>query len=105
MLTESVPQTPDDAQVKAVLDKMAAAASLGQLLWQTCESLSLLTRSSRETPEHVFHIDDRQIPGPAGMSQSRIYTLNQREACHPGFLHGGGFVAGNLDTHIILCVQ
>jgi len=53
------------------------------------------------TPEHVFHIDDRQIPGPAGNVTVRIYTPNPTRGCGPSWFSFSwrGFVAGNLDTH------
>jgi len=49
---------------------------------------------------HVASVSDRTIPGPDGASNLRIYTP-------PGagplpilvYFHGGGFVAGNLDSH------
>jgi len=100
------PQAPDDPQLKTVLDrKKTAAASLGHLCGRRAKGLSLLPKALG-TPEHVFHIDDRQIPGPAGTVTVRIYTPNPTRGLPIlVFFHGGGFVAGNLDTHDILCVQ
>jgi acetyl esterase len=48
----------------------------------------------------VFHIEDRQIPGPVGNITVRVYTPNATSGL-PLFLffHGGGFVAGSLDAY------
>jgi acetyl esterase/lipase len=47
-------------------------------------------------------VEDRVIPGPGGPLPVRVYTpLGATEDLLPGliFFHGGGFVAGSIDTH------
>lgn len=51
-------------------------------------------------------IADGQVPGPGGPIPVRTYTpAGAGNEPMPGllFLHGGGFVAGDLDTHDSLC--
>ena len=54
------------------------------------------------TPIHA--VDDREIPGPAGPLNVRVYRPTS-EARLPAiiFCHGGGFVLGDLDTHDSIC--
>ncbi len=54
----------------------------------------------------MARIDDRAAPGPDGPISVRIYTpLTAPAGASAGlvFLHGGGWVAGDLDTHDGLC--
>src|SRR5450432_1056181 len=51
-------------------------------------------------------IDNRALPGPAGPLPIRIYSpLEATRLPRPAlvFFHGGGWVAGGLDTHDGLC--
>src|SRR5258706_2071113 len=110
MLTESGPQTPDDAQVKAVLDKMAAAGITRPTTVADVRKAYLFYPKLSGTPEHVFHIDDRQIPGPAGNVTVRIYTPNPTRGLPIlVFFHGGGVFAGEPRDHhkhpLALCKQ
>jgi acetyl esterase len=56
-----------------------------------------------ERREDVAAVEDRTIPGPAGEIPIRIYTPSTADGAAPTglvvFLHGGGFVVGDLDTH------
>ncbi len=55
----------------------------------------------------VASVEDRQIPGPGGPLAIRIYRGlgTAAEAALPCllFLHGGGWVIGNLDSHDRMC--
>lgn len=51
-------------------------------------------------------VETRILPGPEADIEARIYTpLGAAHGLLPGlvFFHGGGFVAGTLDTHDALC--
>ena len=99
MATKSEPQTPADPQVKAVLDKMAAAGIVHQTTVEDVRKAYLFYPKLSATPEHVFRIEDRQIPGPGGNITVRVYTPSATAALPILiFFHGGGFVAGSLDT-------
>src|SRR2546430_683988 len=99
MLMESGPQTPDDAQVKAVLDKMAAAGITRPTTVADVRKAYLFYPKLSGTPEHVFHIEDRQIPGPLGNITVRVYTPTPTSGLPIlVFFHGGGVLAGDPRT-------
>ncbi|MBV8549941.1 MAG: alpha/beta hydrolase [Acidobacteriaceae bacterium] len=56
-------------------------------------------------PEPVESATDRTVPGPAGDIPVRIYRpkVNGRDLPVVLYVHGGGFVSGDLDTHDPLC--
>ncbi|HUA88423.1 MAG TPA: alpha/beta hydrolase [Steroidobacteraceae bacterium] len=100
---------PLDARAKRFLDTLAALnppSALSLSASQRREALRHLLSFSGRT-EVVGTVDDRQIPGPAGPMALRIYTP---AAVPPGtalpglvYFHGGGLVAGSLDTHDPIC--
>lgn len=102
--TEAEVQKPDDPQVKAVLDKMAAAGVTRPSTVADVRRAYLFYPKLSGTPEHVFRVEDRQIPGP-GRNKNipvRVYTPNSKSGLPMlVFFHGGGFVAGSLDSHDI----
>jgi acetyl esterase len=56
------------------------------------------------TPEKVWKVEDRSIPGPAAQTPVRIYTpTHQVPLPVLVFFHGGGWVLGDLDTHDGMC--
>jgi len=97
---ESELKTPADPQVKAVLDKMAAAGIAHPITVAEVRKAYLYYPRLSGTPEHVFRVEDRQIPGPAGNILVRVYTPSSTSGLPVlVFFHGGAFVAGSLDTH------
>jgi len=101
---------PLDPQIKAMLDDQkalnlpptstlpATVVRQGFLDWATQEQQLL------GAPMPVAAVVDRTIPGPASEVPLRIYTP-AGAAPFPVllFMHGGGFVIGNLDTHDEIC--
>lgn len=71
---------------------------------QAREMLKRMFLGMEITQVPVFAFEDREIPGPAGIIQIRIYTP-EGEGPHPVlvFFHGGGFVLGDLDTYDPAC--
>jgi acetyl esterase len=60
----------------------------------------------RGTREAVASVEDRQISGPNGPITLRIYRgIGAPSKDGPGllYLHGGGWVIGNLDSHDEIC--
>ncbi len=95
---------PLDPRVKRFLDVLAAGsatnalhASVGERRAQLAELMKL---AGPEVP--VAGVQECTVPGPAGPIAVRVYTpLDAPGEALPGlvYLHGGGLVAGTLDTH------
>ena len=100
---------PLDPQVELILGlvKQAGVPELWQLTPDQAREQYLLRVAKLATREPVFRSYDRRIPGPGQDLAIRVYE--PREA-KPGekfpvllWMHGGGFVIGNLDTHDHAC--
>jgi len=61
-------------------------------------------RRFKGRPVPILHVEDRSIPGPAGIIPVRVYRPSD-ESKLPivVYYHGGGFTWGDLDTHDNLC--
>ncbi len=95
------------AQIVIGLVKQSGLPELWQLTPDQAREQYLLRVSKLAVREPIFKSTDRLIPGPGSELPIRIYQ--SREA-KPGellpvlvWLHGGGFVIGNLDTHDSAC--
>lgn len=99
---------PLDPQVRRFLDRLAVSAphSPGTLtVAQRRASLERLMALGGE-PEVVARIEKRSIPGPAASLRLWVYTpVGAGAGLLPGlvFFHGGGLVAGSLETHDGIC--
>jgi len=95
-----LPKESNDPQVKAVLDQMAAAGVLHPTTLEQWRQAYLFYAKFAGTPETVFHVENRAIPGPAGDIPIRLYSPRTGGGLPVWiFFHGGGFVTGSLDTH------
>jgi acetyl esterase len=97
---------PLDPQAKRFLAMMAAASAQAPAgLNDRREALAKMMRLSRGEGKDVTRIDG-VLPGPAGELPYRRYDpAGDRETPLPGFVyfHGGGMVAGSIETHDALC--
>lgn len=99
---------PLDPQAKRLLDMMAVAAArnAGSVSIETRRnSFARLMALSGSAPP-IAGVVERTIPGPGGALPLRLYTPQAA----PGrllpaiiYFHGGGLVAGSLDTHDTVC--
>jgi acetyl esterase len=64
--------------------------------------LSLARRGPDYRPEPVAEITDDAVPGPGGSIPARVYRPEAVRAAVT-YLHGGGWVLGDLDTHDPVC--
>lgn len=99
---------PLDPQVSRFLDRLAVAAPRGSGGLSVAERRASIERllALGGEPETVARIDKQSFPGPDGPLRVWIYTPADAPAGGlPGlvYLHGGGFVAGSLETHDGIC--
>jgi acetyl esterase len=50
-------------------------------------------------PPHVASVADIQVKGAAGPLAARVYRVSREKSSTVVFFHGGGWVAGDLETH------
>src|SRR5258708_34242349 len=76
---------PPDARTASVGGRRAGLASLMDFAGPRVE---------------LERIEDRTLPGPSGILRIRLYSPSSDDQL-PGliYFHGGGFVAGTLETH------
>ncbi|MBV9079072.1 MAG: alpha/beta hydrolase [Methylobacteriaceae bacterium] len=95
---------PLDPHVQRFLDMMALGAGAGREVVARRESLRGLARLAGGGSDAVA-TRDFDMPGPGGPLALRLYA--PVDAVDPGpalvFLHGGGLVTGDLDTHDAIC--
>jgi acetyl esterase len=97
-----------DPQVRRFLDKLAVATprgAAGLTVAQRRASIERLAALGGE-PEAVARIEKRSIAGPAGPLRLWVYTpAGANMGLLPGlvYFHGGGFVAGSLESHDGIC--
>jgi acetyl esterase len=93
-------------QMLAMLESMDNPSLASGTPEEARKAFRMLTVELRapETVVPVAAVEDSQIPGPAGQLQARVY---RPEASGPVptilFIHGGGFVIGDIDTHDNQC--
>jgi acetyl esterase/lipase len=100
---------PLDPAARRFLDTLAASGAArgpAPAIEERRRSLAGLLRFSGR-PRAIGSIEQRTFPGPASALGVRIYSppgVPARQSL-PGLLyfHGGGFVAGTLDTHDGIC--
>ena len=100
---------PLDPRARRFLDRLAALNPPSAVSLSVLERRSALAHllSFAGTPAAVAAVEDRMLPGPAGALAVRLYAPEDVVAggLLPGlvYFHGGGLVAGSLDTHDGIC--
>lgn len=98
---------PLDPEIRQLLDAVAAL-DLPSITEQTPAAaraaFSRMTALAPRSTAALQAVVDRTCPGPGGSIALRVYTPEGRGP-HPAliYLHGGGFVVGDLDSHDTLC--
>lgn len=100
-----------DPAFRTVLDTLAGAGALplvrdGDPVATRAHyrSLALARRGPGFVPEQVGRVDDDTVPGPAGPVPVRSYVPEGDDgAAVVLYLHGGGWVVGDLETHDPVC--
>lgn len=97
---------PLDPQVQVVIEnlKQQGVPPLHALSVENARKVNLSAMAA--TPEEVWKVEDRHVPGPAGAIPVRIYSPRS-EAALPVivYYHGGGWVVGDLESADVLCRQ
>ncbi|HLU60328.1 MAG TPA: alpha/beta hydrolase [Pseudonocardia sp.] len=100
---------PLDPQFRSVIDQATAAGAL-PLVQATAQetrshyrSLAVSRRGADFVPEPVAKVVDDAVDGPAGPVPVRVYTPTGDRGRVITYLHGGGWVVGDLDTHDPVC--
>ena len=98
---------PLDRRAQRLLDMLAASAGgdANPSVADRRAGLAALAAMADDASTEVA-VEDREIPGPAGALPIRLYAPpGASDGLSPGlvFFHGGGWVAGSLDTHDGLC--
>ena len=95
---------PLDPRVKRFLEVLAAGTSARPTepgIAERRAQIAELMKLGGPAPP-IGRIEALSFPGPAGPLKARLYSpVEARAGLLPGilYLHGGGLVAGNLDTH------
>jgi acetyl esterase/lipase len=99
---------PLDLRAQRFLERLAALKPPSTLSLSVAERRSALANllGSGGPTARVATVEDRTMPGPAGPLTVRVYTPeNAADRLLPGlvYFHGGGLVAGSLETHDGIC--
>lgn len=109
-MTETTGLHPDLDPATGALLQFLAAAGAPPMSQQTPEearagfrTLAVDLRDDSLLPP-MAEVTDTEVPGPAGSRPARVYRPHADGPLPTVlFLHGGGFVIGDLDTHDLAC--
>ncbi len=98
---------PVHPQAQTILDMMS---ELGLVIdastdpVQIRQAIETFATAGRDAAEPVAHVEDRDVPGPAGDIPVRVYRPSDDPALAVlVWFHGGGWTIGSLETHDNTC--
>lgn len=101
---------PVDPEIRALLERLDAQGSLPLVRETAAESrehyrlLALARRSSPGTIVPMRAVETSELSDPGGSIGLRSFVpVNDQGNCVITYLHGGGWVLGDLDTHDAIC--
>lgn len=96
---------PDVAVMLALGDRIGQTGTPRGTPARERREMAVSIASVEDSPPGVVDVRDVGIPGAVSMLDARTYTPRGLETPSPGlvFVHGGGWVTGDLDTHDTLC--
>jgi acetyl esterase len=94
-----------DPEAQALLDVMRAvgAPALHTLSVEQARAQARAALLTRGQPLALHHVEDVRLPSPHGALPLRLYRPSPGVLPVALFLHGGGWVFNDLDTHDRLC--
>jgi len=97
---------PLDPQARLLLDQMASMGTppLHTMSVPDARAMMESMNGLLGEGEAVAHVEDRQIPGPAGAMPARLYRPDGKGPLPLlVYFHGGGWVLGGLASHDVVC--
>jgi acetyl esterase/lipase len=94
---------------RTVIDQLTAAGALplvrgtGEETRRHYRGLAMARREDGYSPEPVGEVADHLVDGPSEPVPVRVYTPVEDRGRVVTYLHGGGWVVGDLDTHDPVC--
>ncbi len=87
---------PVIAQILPMLPPLAADTASPQRIRDT---LRAIAAGATTPPPHVESVSEAEVTGALGPVSARVYRMSGGHSPTVVFFHGGGWVAGDLETH------
>jgi acetyl esterase/lipase len=97
------PQLDPDAAALLEVMRAAGTAQPYQLSVEQAREQMRAALATRGEPIALHRVEDLALPSPDGALSLRLYRPHEGKLPIALFLHGGGWVLGDLDTHDRLC--
>ncbi len=100
------PSDIKNPEIQQIISRMDPRGSVAPLALEDARRFYREAASLAGPPEPVASAKDQTVPGQAGKIPIRIYSpkiTESRSLPVVFFIHGGGFVTGDLETHDPIC--